>query len=76
MKKIKNSDFVIHLPDEVAGRELGANDSVELRIYTVNADNYYKFEYEGGQVPEEQKVDASCMVTMESHPVLHSNTCS
>lgn len=71
MKKIKNSDFVIHLPDEVAGRELAANDSVELRIYTVNADNYYKFEYEGGQVPEEQKVDASCMVTMESGVVMY-----
>lgn len=71
MKKIKNSDFVIHLPDEVAGRELGANDSVELRVYTVNADNYYKFEYEGGQVPEEQKVDASCMVTMESGVVMY-----
>lgn len=71
MKKIKNSDFVIHLPDEVSGRELGANDSVELRVYTVNADNYYKFEYEGGQVPEEQKVDASCMVTMESGVVMY-----
>ena len=71
MKKIKNSDFVIHLPDEVAGRELAANDSVELRVYTVNADNYYKFEYEGGQVPEEQKVDASCMVTMESGVVMY-----
>lgn len=71
MRKIKNSDFKILLPEEVAGRELGANDSVELRIYTVNADNYYKFEYEGGQVPEEQKVDASCMVTMESGVVMY-----
>ena len=66
MRRIKNSDFVLTLPDEVAGLELGANDSVSLRVYTINADNYYQFDYAGGLVPEEQKVDASCMVTMES----------
>lgn len=66
MKKIRNSDFIVTLPDEVAGLELNGGDSVTMRIYTVNADNFYQFSYAGGLVPAEQKVDASMMATMES----------
>lgn len=66
MKKIKNSDFIIQLPDEVAGKELSTGDYVTLKLYTVNATNYTEFSYEGGVCPEEQKVDAYRMSTMES----------
>lgn len=66
MKKIKNSDFIIQLPDEVAGKELSTGDYVTLKLYTVNSTNYTEFSYEGGVCPEEQKVDAYRMSTMES----------
>lgn len=66
MKKIKNSDFIIKLPDEVAGKELSTGDYVTLKLYTVNSTNYTEFSYEGGVCPEEQKVDAYRMSTMES----------
>lgn len=66
MKKIKNSDFIIQLPDEVAGKELSTGDYVTMRLHTVNAENYTEFRYEGGQCPEQQKVDAYRMANMES----------
>lgn len=66
MKKIKNSDFIITLPAEVAGKPLSQGDSVTLKLYTVNRENYARFNYEGGICPETQKVDASAMQTMES----------
>lgn len=66
MKKIKNSDFIITLPAEVAGKTLSQGDSVTLKLYTVNRENYARFNYEGGICPETQKVDASAMQTMES----------
>lgn len=66
MRKIKNSDFIITLPAEVAGKTLSQGDSVTLKLYTVNRENYARFNYEGGICPTEQKVDASAMQTMES----------
>ena len=66
MKKIKNSDFIITLPAEVAGKTLSQGDSVTLKLYTVNRENYARFNYEGGICPETQKVDTSAMQTMES----------
>lgn len=66
MKKIKNSDFIIQLPNEVAGKELSTGDYVTMRLYTVNSTIYTEFRYEGGICPEEQKVDAYRMSAMES----------
>lgn len=66
MKKIKNSDFIIQLPNEVAGKELSTGDYVTMRLYTVNSTIYTEYRYEGGICPEEQKVDAYRMSAMES----------
>ena len=66
MKKIKNSDFIIQLPNEVAGKELSTGDYVTMRLYTVNSTIYTEFRYEGGICPDEQKVDAYRMTAMES----------
>jgi len=65
MKRV-NSDFTITLPASIAGRELQIGDSVTLKIYTVNRNNFYNYTYEDCTIPEALQVASQWLDGMES----------